>query len=74
MDNISELEKIVEAKKFIIKVFGELYANGSVAAITSGFYERARKAGLYNGGCDEPMNKALEELTDTVAAFKLKGI
>ncbi len=70
----SESEKIAEAKKFIIKIFSEVYAKGGTAIIASSFYKKAHEAGLCNGGCNEPINKALEELTEPVIAFKFKGI
>ena len=55
-------KELTEAKKFIIKTFGELYANGAVAIRTAVFFEKAKSAGVYNGGYGEPINRALEEL------------
>lgn len=78
-------KEITEAKKFIIKTFGELYANGAVAIRTAVFFEKAKSAGVYNGGYGEPINRALEELAEVefvdsddgkfeYTIFKLKGI
>ena len=78
-------KELTEAKKFIVKTFGELYANGAVAIRTAVFFEKAKSAGVYNGGYGEPINRALEELAEVeivdsddgkfeYTIFKLKGI
>lgn len=78
-------KELTEAKKFIIKTFGELYANGAVAIRTAVFFEKAKKTGVYNGGYGEPINHALAELAKVEIVdsddgkfkykiFKLKGI
>lgn len=78
-------KELTEAKKFIVKTFGELYANGAVAIRTAVFFEKAKSAGVYNGGYGEPINRALEELAEVEIVdsddgkfkykiFKLKGI
>ena len=81
----SEAEKLKEAKKFIIKIFGQLYACGGEAIRNGVLFEKAKEAGIYNGGYGEPITQALQELTkiETVytpegefayTVFKLKGI
>lgn len=78
-------KELTEAKKFIIKTFGELYANGAVAIRAAVFFEKAKSAGVYNGGYGEPINRALKELAEVEIVdsddgkfeymiFKLKGI
>lgn len=80
-----EAKKLTEAKKFIITVFGEIYASGGNSILTSCFFKMAQEAGLYNGGYGEPISKALNELTEVetihtaegefaYTIFKLKGI
>ena len=81
----SEAMKLIEAKKFIIIVFGKIYAEGGAAIRTESFFEKAKAAGIYNGGYGEPISKALEELTEVETVntpdgefaytiLKLKGI
>ena len=81
----SEAKKLIEAKKFIITVFGKIYAEGGTAIQTGAFFEKAKAAGIYNGGYGEPISKALLELTEVetmntpegefaYTIFKLKGI
>ncbi len=55
-------KELKEAKKFIIKTFGELYANGGETIRDDVFFEKAKAAGIYNGGCGEPISEALYEL------------
>lgn len=36
-------KELTEVKKFIIKTFGELYANGAVAIRAAVFFEKAKR-------------------------------
>ena len=81
----SETKKLIEAKKFIIKTFGELYANGGEAIRDDVFWEKAKESGVYDGGYGETVSNALEELVEVefvrssdgdvkYRVFRLKGI
>lgn len=81
----SETKKLIEAKKFIIKTFGELYANGGEAIRDDVFWEKAKESGAYDGGYGETVSNALEELVEVefvrssdgdvkYRVFRLKGI
>ncbi len=81
----SEIKKLIEAKKFIIQTFGELYANGGEAIRDDVFWKKAKEVGVYDGGYGETVSNALEELVEVefvrssdgdvkYRVFRLKGI
>ena len=81
----SEIKKLIEAKKFIIQTFGEIYAKGGEAIRDDVFWKKAKEAGIYDGGYGETVSNALEELVEVefvrssdgdvkYRVFRLKGI